>query len=125
MNCSQQRKNYCKHSENTMKQTLDQEQTQRLIELGLPKPKTISQIKWNIVGRCSNIQCSYSVGELLEILEECVYVSIDRFKGEHWSAEASPEKAVCPTYLEEQNMELADALYEMILKYKTSNSTKK
>lgn len=107
-----------------MKQTLDQEQTQRLIKLGLPKPKTISHIKWDMEGRCSDIQWSYSVGELLEILEECVYVSIDRFKGEHWSAEASPEKAVCPTYLEEQNLELADALFEMILKYKTTSTAK-
>lgn len=85
-----------------MKQYLNSEQTARLIELGLPKPKSMNgeHNGWQFMPTPA-----YSIGELIEMLGYDLY-SI-RYSGISW--EVKGEQVVVT------NKELVDALYDMIV----------
>lgn len=57
-----------------MKQYLNLEQSNKLIELGYTLPKSISKLYYDDEGRVEDIEYSYSIGELLSFLP---IISID------------------------------------------------
>lgn len=56
-----------------MKQYLDKEQTAKLIELGFPKPQSII----DILGIYNEVETAYSIGELIEFLNDYLF-NIDK-----------------------------------------------
>ena len=102
-----------------MKQYLTPEQTAKLIELGFEKPKGLTEAepssgKW--------VREAYSIGELIEMLprvvedEDSEYATISIYHDTiSWVIDyQSPERCFYAT----SNIELVDALYEMIVKLK-------
>ena len=104
-----------------MKQYLTPEQTAKLIELGLPKPKG-----WCVEGISSplimykhkedNEGFNYSIGELIEMLPDHVGgYDLDIWHDWHferWIVCLTPEKYTTAAY------ELIDALFKLIVKLK-------
>jgi hypothetical protein len=104
-----------------MKQYLSSEQTAKLIELGLPKPKTKVSFE---VGN-DELGYTYSIGELIEMLPEAICESKDddyhyflsiETDSLTWKVfyESEDEVTLCSTFGEE----LIDALYDMVVKLK-------
>jgi hypothetical protein len=92
-----------------MKQYLDQQQTAKLIELGLPKPR-YATIFWQDNKEVTEI--NYSIGELIEMLpprynHEDLEINRD-WRFERWLVFYRGDDATAAT-------ELIDALYEMIV----------
>ena len=104
-----------------MKQYTTLEQTAKLIELGLPKPRYYSADKYTIIHTGFDI-INYSIGELIEILPENVAkeneipstLDISLMNGE-WCVQYAD---FLGTDFEFCNTELVDALYDMIVKLK-------
>lgn len=108
-----------------MKQYTTPEQTAKLIELGLPKPKNRivkqrfdrSTSSWIVVGE----EGAYSIGELIEMLPKKIEMSDD----ETGELEVSFGN-LCMVYYtsfgviyyDTEATELIDALYDMIIKIK-------
>ena len=86
-----------------MKQYTTPEQTAKLIELGFEMPKSIVEDELY-----SDIDFAYSIGELIEIMGYDLY-SI-HYKGLAW--EVKSER------VETREVELIDALYDMVVKLK-------
>ena len=103
-----------------MKQFTTPEQTAKLIELGLPKPKSIEVYR---EGHCVPFveqRWDYSIGELIEMLPQVIEFGENSLfyplrvmptVGGGWAI------SYCNEY-DERNNELIDALYEMIIKLK-------
>lgn len=96
-----------------MKQYLTPEQTAKLIELGFEKPSNTvvkeepiyregSIIDWKIVGE----EGSYSIGELIEMLNSQDKLTLTKLEHK-WFVNYHTK-----------NVELIDALYEMVVKLK-------
>ena len=104
-----------------MKQYLSPEQTAKLIELGLPKPRYYCADKYTIIHTGFDI-INYSIGELIEILPENVAkenempstLNISLMNGE-WCVQYAD---FLGADFEFCNTELIDALYDMIVKLK-------
>lgn len=104
-----------------MKQYTNSEQTAKLIELGLPKPKSIEVYR---EGHCVPFveqRWGYSIGELIEILENAVQK--DNFITD--LDISCDEIAWLVRYISEgvgrfkiQMLDLIDALYLMVVKLK-------
>jgi len=99
-----------------MKQYLDQQQTAKLIELGFEKPKGLADAepssgKW--------VREAYSIGELIEMLEEVasVVISYSYQKNSYYVRVIIPKRIGGGMYRISQT-ELVDALYDMIVKLK-------
>lgn len=97
-----------------MKQYLDQQQTAKLIELGLPKPRYYCADKYTIIHTGFDI-INYSIGELIEMLpprynHEDLEINRD-WRFERWIVFYRGDDATAAT-------ELVDALYDMILRLK-------
>jgi hypothetical protein len=101
-----------------MKQYLSPEQTAKLIELGLPKPKG-SYSYWR--GNELVININYSIGELIEMLPEAICESKDddyhyflsiETDSLTWKVfyESEDEVVLCSTF----GVELVDALCSMV-----------
>jgi hypothetical protein len=112
-----------------MKQYTTPEQTAKLVELGLPKPKnTISKqvakrkigygiLEWEDAGE----EGSYSIGELIEMLPiELEDVGINTTLAIHFDNNIANVEYIGVLGIEYSIMkeELIDALYEMIVKLK-------
>lgn len=98
-----------------MKQYLTPEQTAKLIELGLPKPKMAAPaLKW--VDGEPTFEPQYTIGELIEMLPgriNGIDLTIDRYYAfEQWHIYYDASQ-----YFTKQT-ELIDALYDMIVKLK-------
>lgn len=98
-----------------MKQYLTPEQTAKLIELGLPKPKMAAPaLKW--VDGEPTFEPQYTIGELIEMLPgriNGIDLTIDRYYAfEQWHIYYDVSQ-----YFTKQT-ELIDALYDMIVKLK-------
>ena len=105
-----------------MKQYLSPEQTAKLIESGLPKPRYYSTDKYFII-QVGFEAINYSIGELIEMLPQTINVFYDLSimsshkgwqvlygmigDGDMWSIEH-----------EVYRNELIDALYDMVIKLK-------
>ena len=89
-----------------MKQYLDPQQTAKLIELGFEKPKSYHDIEWDGT-EAYNYQLSYSIGELIEMLDK-YQDKLSIVKIEH--------KWFVNYY--NKNIELIDVLFDMIVKLK-------
>lgn len=104
-----------------MKQYLSPEQTAKLIELGLPKPRYYSKDKYFIIHVGFEV-INYSIGELIEMLPENVAkqdeipstLNISLMNGE-WCVQYAD---FLGTDFEFCNTELVDALYDMCVKLK-------
>jgi hypothetical protein len=99
-----------------MKQYLSPEQTDKLIELGLPKPKNIVEGELY-----SDIYFAYSIGELIEMLPiELEAVGINTTLAIHFDNNIANVEYIGVLGIEYSIMkeELIDALYEMIVKLK-------
>ena len=113
---------------NTMKQFTTPEQTAKLIELGLPRPKSIAKCNvgtgvWGYRPLCEQIY-AYSIGELIEMLPMAIganYLEIftpvsDR---DVWAiAYGWHDYDEFNSLYYFANEELIDALYEMAVKLK-------
>lgn len=88
-----------------MKLYTSPEQTAKLIELGLPKPRYYSTDKYTIIHTGFDI-INYSIGELIEMLG--VHLSSIYYIGIVWVVNAEG--------LERRSEELIDALYDMCIK---------
>lgn len=104
-----------------MKMYLDESQTAKLMELGLPKPSSIASVE-PIYGMGGiSVAKAYSIGELIEMLPKKIEMSDD----ETGELEVS-FGFVCMVYYTSfgviyydiEAKELIDALYVMILKLK-------
>ena len=101
-----------KNTRITMKQYTTSEQTAKLIELGLEKPKGLagaepSSGKW--------VRQAYSIGELVEMLPK-TYDSEGLSIGWHYMADVWIVRY--PKMILIHKEELVDALYDMIVKLK-------
>jgi hypothetical protein len=102
-----------------MKQYLDQQQTAKLIELGLEKPKSYHDIEWDGT-EAYDYQLNYSIGELIEILpismifldEEYDRIIIGNNIG-YYIPNTNNRWYLCNAY-----RELIDNLLDMIIKLK-------
>lgn len=95
-----------------MKQYTDEQQTAKLIELGLPKPKSIEKMMPQPVvdGYVHLVpQKAYSIGELIEMLNGVSELEITRY-GSGW--EVGDELRAF------ESEELIDALFDMCVKLK-------
>lgn len=102
-----------------MKQYTTPEQTAKLIELGLPKPKSIEVYR---DGHCVPFveqRWVCSIGELIEILEEVasVVISYSYQKNGYYVRVIIPKREGGGMY-RMSRIELIDALYDMIIKLK-------
>ena len=110
-----------------MKQHTTDEQTAKLIELGFEKPKSTREmvLKGVIDGViCFAPEKAYSIGELIEMLPKTIedsllddnlsiYTIFDGYQVEY-------SNILGETYFS-FNVELIDALYEMVIKLKKEN----
>lgn len=97
-----------------MKQYTTPEQTAKLIELGLPKPRYYCADKYTIIHTGFDI-INYSVGELIEMLPTIVddftlWIGRDE-RSDQWFVKYSPRSLKLVD-------ELIDALYDMLVKLK-------
>lgn len=96
-----------------MKQYTTPEQTAKLIELGLEKPK--SEVKAEQAGDYAWYNPAYSIGELLSFLpDDGVTDKRLEFDGFHWFVDWDSSDKIRQTI----GVELVDALYDMILELK-------
>lgn len=89
-----------------MKQHTTPEQTAKLIELGFENPKSYHDIEWDGT-EAYGYQLDYAIGELMEILDK-------------YQDKLSMVKTEYRWYVNyhTKNIELIDALYDMILNLK-------
>lgn len=102
-----------------MKQCLDESQTAKLIELGFDKPKTVVARKdYGVFFPIEEVR-HYSIGELIEILEEVasVVISYSYQKNGYYVRVIIPKREGGGMYRISQ-IELIDALYDMVVKLK-------
>lgn len=103
-----------------MKQYTTPEQTAKLIELGLPKPRYYSEDKYFIIYAGFEV-INYSIGELIEMLPEAICESKDdsyhyflsiETDSLTWKVfyESEDEVTLCSTF----GVELIDALHSML-----------
>lgn len=105
-----------------MKQYTTLEQTAKLIELGFERPKSIEEYTPKEALVCLKQRYAYSIGELIEMLprvvedEDSEYATISIYHDTmSWVIDyQSPERCFYAT----SNIELVDALYEMVVKLK-------
>ena len=102
-----------------MKQYTTPEQTAKLIELGFEKPKTIVDKYYDFDAEDYKEVNHYSIGELIEMLEEVasVVISYSHQKRGYYVRVIIPKREGGGMYRISQT-ELVDALYDMILKLK-------
>lgn len=105
-----------------MKQYTTPDQTAKLIELGLPKPKSIEKMMPQPVvdGYVHLVpQKAYSIGELIKILEDVasIVMSYSYQKNGCYVRVIIPKREGGGMYRISQ-IELIDALYDMILELK-------
>ena len=100
-----------------MKQFTNAEQTAKLIELGLLKPK--SEVKAEQAGGCTWYNPAYSIGELIEMLEDVasLTMSYSYQKRGYYCRAIIPKRKGGGMYLV-RNVELIDVIYEMLVKLK-------
>ncbi len=98
-----------------MKQYTTPEQTAKLIELGLPKPRYYCADKYTIIHTGFDI-INYSIGELIEMLEDVasVVISYSYQKNGYYVRVIIPKREGGGMYRISQ-IELIDALYDMII----------
>ena len=107
-----------------MKQYTNEIQTAKLIELGLPKPKSIisamAYMEDFVSEPCLDCERAYSIGELIEMLPEYIEdkgatidIGFDMFSWVIAYLNIPQEYVYCTS-----GLELIDALYDMILKLK-------
>ena len=114
-----------------MKQYTTPEQTAKLIELGLPNPKSVTDISWqeyerdNPIINANTIEYTraYSIGELIEMQPLTLGVHYDlhiEFLGTKWYVAYYwiGNDGEYYTKYEFSARELIDALYDMIIKLK-------
>ena len=99
-----------------MKQYLNSEQTDKLIELGFDTPRNF----FESLAFADKSRCSYSIGELIEMLPDVVgseeYATLQMyFDLFNWVIEYT---GVEKTEYATSAIELIDALYDMIVKLK-------
>ena len=101
-----------------MKKYTTPEHTAKLIELGFEKPKSYHDIKWTGM-EVYDYQLAYSIGELIEMLENVasVIISYSYQKNGYYVRVIIPKREGGGMYRISQ-IELIDALYDMILKLK-------
>ena len=95
---------------NIMKQYTNKEQTQHLIKLGFPRPKS----NVDILGKYYIEAFAYSIGELIEFLpkkEWAIYAPIEHVEMFY---EVSVDELECGKY----RIELIDALYDACVELK-------
>ena len=101
-----------------MKQHTDTIQTMRLKDLGFPAPKSVSKLSldWDMD---TVPTFNYSIGELIEMLEEVasVVISYSYQKRGYYVRVIIPKRIGGGMYRISQ-IELVDALYDMIIKLK-------
>lgn len=100
-----------------MKQSTDKQQTARLIELGGREPKTIVDKYYDFDAEDYAEVKAYSIGELIEILEEVasVVISYSYQKNGYYVRVIIPKREGGGMYRISQT-ELVDALYDMVVK---------
>ena len=100
-----------------MKQFTTPEQTAKLIELGFAQPK--SEIKAEQEGDCAWYNPAYSIGELIEMLPIRIndYTLFIYTNWDGWIVDYNPDISV-KTKFYCVEIELIDALYEMVVKLK-------
>lgn len=107
-----------------MKQYTSQDQTAKLIELGFEKPQSIEEFiepenDWSIGGLKQ--RKAYSIGELIEILPKKIEISDDEIGelevsfGDLCMVYYTSFSVI---YYDTEDIELIDALYDMIVKLK-------
>ena len=98
-----------------MKQFTNAEQTATLIELGFEKPKT--KLPFEVAN--DELGYTYSIGELIEMLEEVasVVISYSYQKNGYYVRVIIPTRIGGGMYRISQT-ELVDALYDMVVKLK-------
>ena len=108
-----------------MKQFTTPEQTAKLIELGLPKPKTIVDKYYDFDAEDYKEVNQYSIGELIEMLPTRIEAEIeDEFDNEYSYLEIHEGWTIsyfngwCRIDKRTFANELIDALYEMVVKLK-------
>lgn len=99
-----------------MKQYTTKEQTQYLIELGFPEPKSVSEVNYfdNAYTTETELEYAYSIGELIEFLpkkEWAIYAPIEHIEMFY---EVSVDELECGKY----RIELIDALYDACVELK-------
>lgn len=103
-----------------MKQYTTPEQTAKLIELGLPKPK--SKVLFEVGN--DELGYAYSIGELIEMLPSALSPNNDEDREFHlmlfddslyWHIRYTDGESLCCRSLA---IELIDALYDMVVKLK-------
>ncbi len=104
-----------------MKQYTTIEQTAKLIELGLPKPKAIIDV-WaheTEIDMMYEYEYAYSIGELIKILEDfaSIVMSYSYQKNGYYVRVIIPKREGGGMYRISQ-IELIDALYDMCVKLK-------
>lgn len=107
-----------------MRQHTTLDQTAKLIELGFEKPKIAAPaLKW--VDREPTFERQYTIGELIEMLEEVasVVISYSYQKRGYYVRVIIPKRMGGGMYRISQT-ELVDALYDMIIKLKDEVKTK-
>lgn len=98
-----------------MKQYTTPEQTDKLIELGLEKPKSYHDIEWDGT-EAYDYQLAYSIGELLSFLPEFVNWTPRVIRGN--VIEYSFETEGSELYYCNAHNELIDNLFDMCVKLK-------
>jgi hypothetical protein len=106
-----------------MKQYTTSEQTAKLIELGLEKPKSIEKVTYIEQYGCG-YEAAYSIGELIGMLQKQVYQIEDscipcdlniHYDGGTWLIVFICER---DGRFKTEMFELIDALYDMVVKLK-------
>ena len=102
-----------------MKQYLTPSQTAKLIELGFEEPKTIVDKYYDYDAEDYKEVNHYSIGELIEMLEEVasVVISYSYQKNGYYVRVIIPKRKGGGMYRISQ-IELIDALYDMVVKLK-------
>lgn len=96
-----------------MKQYTTPEQTTKLIELGFEKPK--NEVKAEQAGDYAWYNPAYSIGELMSFLpDDGVSDKRLEFDGFHWFVDWDSFDKIHQT----MQVELVDALYDMVVKLK-------
>lgn len=102
-----------------MRQYTNESQTAKLIELGFEEPRTLVDKYYDYDAEAYAEVKAYSIGELIEMLEEVasVVISYSYQKRGYYVRVIIPKRIGGGMYRIRQN-ELVDALYDMILKLK-------
>ena len=114
---------------NLKKRVLTDEQTNKLIEIGVPKYKATYKFEiWTAESGMVDYKYSFSIMDLLEIIPEYFEVPVNddmmelelwmEFSNGYWDVGHSTlHEVYYPYCVTERNVELIDALYNLILQH--------